>query len=248
MIKILKKIGSPLVRYLRRARKMELFNKDLEKFNQLNIDKRLNVSKDLYPFLDDRTAVTYFEPHYTYHPAWAARVVKEIQPKKHIDISSSLTFCTILSAFVETEFYDYRPALLSLDQLTSAEANLTSLHFGDNSIESLSCMHTIEHIGLGRYGDEIDPDGDIKAINELKRVCAPGGNLLIVVPVGEQKIMFNAHRIYSATSFVNYFEGFSLREFSLIDDAGNFIRKSDLSLADEQLFGCGCFWFIKNNN
>ena len=67
--------------YLRRARKMELFHKDLEKFKQLNIDNQLNVSKDLYACLDDRTAVTYFEPHYTYHPAWAARVVSEIQPK-----------------------------------------------------------------------------------------------------------------------------------------------------------------------
>lgn len=248
MIKKLKKIGSPLVHYLRRARKMEWFHKDLEKFKQLNIDNRLHVSKDLYACLDDRTAVTYFEPHYTYHPAWAARVVREIQPKKHIDISSSLPFCTILSAFVETEFYDYRPAVLSLDQLTSAEADLTSLHFDDNSIESLSCMHTIEHIGLGRYGDELDPDGDLKAISELKRVCAPGGNLLIVVPVGEQKIVFNAHRIYSATSLVNYFEEFSLKEFSLIDDAGGFIRKADLSLADEQHFGCGCFWFVKSNN
>jgi SAM-dependent methyltransferase len=246
MIKILKRIGSPLVQYVRKKRKLNLFYKELDQFKQLDTGKRLSVSKDLYPCLDDRTSITYFEAHYTYHPAWAARVIKEIMPEKHIDISSALTFCTMLSAFVETEFYDYRPALLSLDNLTSAEADLTSLHFADNSIESLSCMHTIEHIGLGRYGDRLDPEGDMKAIQELARVCAPGGNLLVVVPVGEQKIVFNAHRIYRAASFAEYFEGFTLKEFSLVDDKDGFMRGADLSLADKQLYGCGCFWFIKD--
>lgn len=248
MIKSLKRLATPIVHHFRRKRKLKLFYNDLEAFKKLDTGKRLAVSKDLFPVLDDRTSTTDFEPHYTYHPGWAARVVKAIGPKKHIDISSALTFCTTLSAFIKTEFYDYRPAMLSLDNLTCAQADLTALHFADNSIESLSCMHTIEHIGLGRYGDNIDPDGDIKAISELARVCAPGGSLLVVVPVGEQRVMFNAHRIYRAASFVEYFKGFTLKEFSLIDDNGDFLRGAALPLADKQVYGCGCFWLIKNNN
>ncbi|NDC42314.1 MAG: DUF268 domain-containing protein, partial [Chitinophagia bacterium] len=56
------------------------------------------------------------------------------------------------------------------------------LPFESDSIPSLSCMHTIEHVGLGRYGDQLDPQGDLKAIAELKRVVQPGGDLLFVTP------------------------------------------------------------------
>ena len=121
----------------------------------------------MFPTLLDRTATTKFEPHYIYHPAWAARVVAKINPAKHVDIASTLHFSTIISAFLPVEFYDYRPAILNLPGLVSKHADLTKLHFADNSIESLSCLHTIEHVGLGRYGDPIDPTGDVTACKEL---------------------------------------------------------------------------------
>ena len=149
------------------------------------------------PQLHDNTPNTNFDAHYIYHPAWAARIVKRINPEFHVDISSTLTFSSMLSVFIPVRFYDYRPAHLKLSGLTSSKADLQNLPFEDNSVESLSCMHTVEHIGLGRYGDSIDPDGDLKAICELKRVLAKNGNLLFVVPIGTPKIMFNAHRVYS---------------------------------------------------
>jgi SAM-dependent methyltransferase len=116
-------------------------------------------------------------------------------PAKHIDISGTLPFFFILSAFMPVEFYDFRTAPLHLSQLKCGSTDLTALHFSTGSVQSLSCMHTVEHVGLGRYGDPIDPDGDLKAIRELKRVLAPGGNLLFVVPVGKPSVVFNAHRI-----------------------------------------------------
>jgi len=219
---------------------------DFEKFQSLDFDKRIPISKDdLFPCLNDKTSTTYFEPHYTYHPAWAARVIREISPDKHIDISSSLQFCTMLSAFVKTEFYDFRPAVIELDNLESKKGNLMALDFETGSVFSISCMHTIEHIGLGRYGDEIDPSGDLKAIKELCRVCAPKGHLIVAVPVGKERIEFNAHRIYNALKFSKYFNGFTLKEFSLISDNGAFLRNADISDADHQRYGCGCFWFVK---
>lgn len=235
-------------------RKLSLRNKANNKFNaQLVLFKKLTQSnrfelntKDLYPCLYDDTQNTGFDAHYIYHPAWASRIIKEINPVKHIDISSTLHFCSILSAFIPTEFYDYRPAELNLSNLKSEREDLSNLSFKSNSIESLSCMHTVEHIGLGRYGDPIDPEGDIKAINELKRVVKPGGTILFVVPVGKPKIMFNAHRIYSPLMITNYFEGFRLKNFSLITDENKFIPNANLQDGLDQTYGCGCFWLIKN--
>ena len=206
-------------------------------------------AQDLYPCLNDKTASTGFDRHYVYHPAWAARKIRTINPGKHIDISSTLHFCSMLSAFLPVEFYDYRPANLVLDNLNSLGGNLLSLPFESNSVRSISCMHTVEHIGLGRYGDPLDYDGDLKAVKELKRVTAVGGNLLFVVPLGAfPRIFFNAHRIYTKSQVVEMFEGFLLKEFALIPEDehdGGLVVNPDEDLLSKQVYGCGCFWFVK---
>lgn len=201
---------------------------------------------DFFPCVSDKTPTTGFDKHYIYHPAWAARVLSKTKPHEHVDISSILYFSSIISAFIPTRFYDYRPPNLVLDNLVVGSLDICSLPFADNSIESLSCMHTVEHIGLGRYGEKIDPDGDIKAINELKRVLRPGGNLLFVVPIGKPRIQFNAHRIYSYSQILGLFSGLTLKEFSLISQYGNgIIYNSSEELADKERYGCGCFLFTK---
>ncbi len=186
------------------------------------------------------------DKHYICHTAWAARVLKAINPEKHVDIASSLFFNTIVSAFIPTHFYNYLPPDISLDNLQVDFADLNNLPFGDNSIPSLSCMHVVEHIGLGRYGDPIDPDGDLKAIAELKRVMSR--DLLFVVPIGIPIVLFNLHRIYTYRQIMSCFEDMKLMEFALIPDQtpGNLIRNAPPELADKQKYGCGCFWFRKD--
>ena len=204
---------------------------------------------DSWYIKNEKTSLTEFDRHYVYHTSWAARCVQKIKPAFHTDISSSLFFCGIVSAFCKVEFFDYRPAELVLTDLDCKKADLTGLHFPDNSIKSLSCMHTIEHIGLGRYGDPYDYDGDIKALTELKRVTAPGGDLLIVVPVGkESKIAFNAHRVYHPSLLLSYFKDFELVEFALIPETaadGGLVVNPDEKLIQTQNYACGCFWFKK---
>lgn len=232
-----------LIRYPFFFREYFLFKK------LLGDDKRFTVStRNLFPCLLDNTPKTGFEPHYIYHPAWAARVVRKINPVKHIDISSTVSFCTMLSAFIPVEFYDYRPAEIKFDNLECKRGDLTNLHFEDNSVESLSCMHTVEHIGLGRYGDVIDPVGDIRAAKELERVVKVGGSLVFVVPVGKPKIEFNAHRIYSYEQVLGMFPGMKLKEFSLVPDdykKYGLIHDADKEMVKDQDWGCGCFWFVK---
>ncbi|MDE3184127.1 MAG: DUF268 domain-containing protein [Bacteroidota bacterium] len=240
--KIIKKI-----RY-EKNRKLVLrrFRSEFDYFNSMDSEKRLkNDWEDIFPCLYDNLEITPFDSHYVYHPAWAARIIKEINPVNHIDISSSLHFCTMLSAFIPTEFYDYRPANLTLSSLTTGKADLTNLFFESESVESISCMHTIEHIGLGRYGDAVDPDGDLKAIKELQRVVKRGGSLLLVTPVGQPKIQYNAHRIYSFELINSLFGEFELKNFSLIDDRGTYIQNAKADLVKDLFYGCGCFWYVK---
>ena len=207
--------------------------------------------RDRAPQLGDRTATTAFDRHYVYHPAWAARVLGHIAPREHIDIGSTLHFSTLVSAFVPMRFYDYRPADLRLSSLQSNHADLTDLPFETGSVQCLSCMHVIEHIGLGRYGDPLDPDGVAKAIAELRRVLAPGGHLLCVVPVGKPRIQFNAHRIYSYEQVRAHFSELSLRQCALVPDDpanGGLLIDPPEALFDSQKYGCGCFWFQRERS
>lgn len=222
---------------------------DFLKFWKKDKHPRFNLSVlDFYPRLKDKTIKTGFDRHYVYHTSWAARKVKEINPGLHVDISSSLYFSGIVSAFVSVKFYDYRPAQLKLSNLQSNSCDLLKLYFPDNSIKSLSCMHTVEHVGLGRYGDTINPDGDIQACKELSRVLAVDGCFIFAVPIGKPKIEFNAHRIYSYEQVLNLFPDLKLIEFSIITDTveqGDFIENADPQLIQSQNYACGCFLFRK---
>lgn len=227
------------------------FRRDFEQFSSMGdkLPARFTLSwADRYPCLDDATAATPFDRHYIYHTAWAARTLAQTRPAEHVDISSSLYFAGLVSAFVPIRFYDYRPADLHLSQLTTGTADLTALSFPDASLASLSCMHVIEHIGLGRYGDPIDPEGDIKALRELNRVLAPGGDLLVVVPVGAPRICFNAHRIYDPDQVIAVVPECTLKELTLIPDSaedGHLVFNPGARLVARQRYGCGCFWFRK---
>jgi len=234
---------------IRFPKKVIRFLEYLGEFNQFrkSNDKRFTVSsRDIYPCLTDKIKQTPFDHHYTYHPAWAARILAKTNPEYHVDFSSILSFGSIVSAFIPIKFYDYRPADLKLSNWESGFADLTNLPFETNSQSSISCMHTIEHIGLGRYGDPLDASGDLKAIEELKRIVKPGGDLLFVTPVGRSRIEFNAHRIYGYQQIIDYFSPLQLIEFSLIPDAGGIINNADPELVVKQNYGCGCFWFKKN--
>jgi SAM-dependent methyltransferase len=197
----------------------------------------------LRPCPGDDTATTTYDAHYVYHTAWAARRLLAHPVAEHVDIGSDHRFTTIASAFQPMRFLDWRPAPIALDNLQCGHGNLLALDLPDRSLGSLSCMHVVEHIGLGRYGDPLDFHGADRAMAELQRVLAPGGLLYFVVPVGQPTIVFHAHRIFRASDIVAAFGELELLEFSLVLDDGRFVERVTPALADTQRYGCGCFLF-----
>lgn len=221
---------------------------DYVRFRRLTADWDCYFS-DVLPMLSDRTSVMGFDTHYVYHTAWAARVLKELNPIEHVDISSSIIFCGVASAFVPIRHYDFRTPMLNLPNLVCDRQDVTSLSFTDDSIPSLSCMHVIEHIGLGRYGDPINPLGDELAAKELARVLAPGGHLLIVLPLAQRaRIRFNGHRIYNLEKVKLLFAKLELVEFSFLNDGKGdlFMRHATEKDIQGSDYGCGCFIFRKS--
>ncbi|MEO7405009.1 MAG: DUF268 domain-containing protein [Burkholderiales bacterium] len=207
----------------------------------------LNAS-NLWPCLADRTAQTPFDPHYFFQGAWLARRLAATKPALHVDVGSSVVMLSVMSATVPTVFLDYRPIAPNLAGLVPVAGNLTRLPFADDSIQSLSCLHVIEHVGLGRYGDPLDPTGGKRALGELARVLAPGGRLYVSMPVGLERVCFNAHRVFAPQAVLAAATGLTLESFSLVDDAGAFQAEVALDRAQSMAYGCGMFVMRKQES
>jgi SAM-dependent methyltransferase len=199
--------------------------------------------------LGNRTSATPFDRHYVYHTAWALRRLLEHRPAAHIDVSSSIYFVALASAAIPVTHFDYRPPRLLLPNLECRAGDVLSLPLESQSVASLSCMHVLEHIGLARYGEALDPLGDVKGARELSRVLAPGGRLYFVVPVGRPRVCFNGHRIYDVQSVRALFPSLTLDESALIPDdaASGLVGNPSDDLIDAQEYGCGCFVFRSGN-
>ena len=200
---------------------------------------------DMQPCLGDWISHTPFDAHYFYQGAWLARKIAHAKPEKHVDIGSSVLTISVLSACVDTVFVDYRPLKVSLPGLTSIPGDILNLPFEANSVESLSCLHVIEHIGLGRYGDPIDPEGSVKAAAELQRIVRPQGRLFLSLPIGRERVCFNAHRVHAPASVLKMFGQMRLMEFSYVDDAGQYHAGAQIEAASQLEYGCGLFQFEK---
>jgi SAM-dependent methyltransferase len=198
------------------------------------------------PQLFDATSVTEFDPHYFYQSAWCARHIATRKPLKHVDIASQINLIAPLSAFVEVEFIDYRPLNVMLNGLTSRAGTILALPFDSRTVKSVSCLHVIEHIGLGRYGDALDPLGSEKACKELQRILATDGDLYLTTPVGVERVEFNAHRIHAPQSIIRFFSELKLIDFSCIDDNGRYYEHAAPDQCSSYHYGLGMFHFRRN--
>jgi len=113
--------------------------------------------------------------------------------------------------------------------------------------DSLSCLHAVEHFGLGRYGDPVRYDGYALGLDNLYRMLKEGGKFYVSVPIGPQRIEFNAHRVFSVGYLLKCFEGrYLVDQFSFVDDRGDLHEDVALSESDVQknfgcVYGCGIF-------
>jgi SAM-dependent methyltransferase len=196
---------------------------------------------DLWPMLSDRVATSPYDRHYFHQDAWAARRIADRAPAEHVDVASRVDLAGFLTSVTEVTYVDIRPLEARMPRLSSVAGSVLALPYPDRSLDSVSCLHVAEHIGLGRYGDPLDPHGTRKAAAELQRVLAPGGELLFSLPVGRPRLVFNAHRVHDPRAVAEFFDELELVEFCGVDDAGEWVEGRQLEdLADSE-YACGCY-------
>lgn len=172
------------------------------------------------------------------------------KPEKHIDIGSRIDgFIAHVASFREIEVFDIRPMENNIPNIKYTQVNFMDESLSlENYCDSISSLHVFEHFGLGRYGDVVDYEGHIKGLNNINKILKKGGKFYFSVPIGPQRIEFNAHRAYSLEQVMDYFEGLRLHEFALIPDKpmdSGLIVDPGRDIISKQTYGCGRFWFKK---
>jgi SAM-dependent methyltransferase len=184
---------------------------------------------------------------YFHQDLWAARKIFVANPQEHWDIASRIDgFVAHLLTFRSVNVVDIRDLESKIHGLNFHQGDVTCLDLADNSIASLSCLHAMEHVGLGRYGDPIDPNGYMKGILELQRILAPGGKLYFSVPIGKERVEFNAQRVFNPKTIIEAFRELELIEFAAVNEAADLIEFADWKDFCFSRRACGLFVFTKH--
>ncbi len=164
----------------------------------------------IYPCLNDDAPAQSARSSYFYQDCWAARQVFNEKPSYGVDLGSTVLLVGVLSQFVPYVSVDIRPLQAELEGLSAVHGSVLNLPFADNEVPCITTMCVLEHIGLGRYGDQLAASGTVDAVAEIARVIRPGGIVVYSVPVGRSLTEFNAHRRFTYEQAASLFAGWEL--------------------------------------
>jgi len=151
------------------------------------LKSKLNESEwplALYPCLYDRNSQSASLGEYFWQDLYVATRIIEENPIRHVDVGSRVDgFIAHLACVRRVEVFDIRPLVSKIENVEFTQWDITAPNAAFNgAAECVSCLHTLEHIGLGRYGDQLDPDGWRKGLKSLVDLVALGGGALAFRP------------------------------------------------------------------
>jgi hypothetical protein len=185
---------------------------------------------------------------------FVSQKIFKANPNKHVDIGSRVDgFVSNVASFREIEIFDIRDIEIKLPNIIFKQADFSK----DNKVinnycDSLSCLHTLEHFGLGRYGDPIDINAYISGFENLAKCIYVGGIFYLSVPIGTERVEFNANRVFNPQTIINLsmVNNLKLAEFYIINKDFNvisvdFANESEIYKLSQQDYNLGIFIFTK---
>ena len=205
---------------------------------------------------EKRTSSGSASGHYFHQDLLVARKVFERSPERHVDIASRVDgFVAHVASFRPIEVFDIRPLKNKIPNIIFHQCDLMVPQEEQwEYCDSLSCLHALEHFGLGRYGDPINIEGHRDGFRNLARILRRNGMLYLSVPIGPERIDFNGHRVLNVRTILDLArDEFELIGFSYVDDQGDL--QTNIELTNELIknncecyYGCGIFEFKKTGS
>lgn len=221
-------------------------------FKFLRLGGRVDAFMPIVSDLNDEAGVA--KGHYFNQDLYVARKIYENSPIKHIDVGSRIDgFVLACAAYRKIYVVDIRDLSgVQVPNIEFIQADMMSpLNSDLLSADSVSCLHALEHFGLGRYGDPINPNGHLEGLENIEKIVKPGGTLYLSFPITEkkEKVLFNAHRVFNYKSIPNWtpLANFELISFSYVDDNGDFHEDVDIKKSFQINSGCGVYIFRKKD-
>lgn len=240
--------------YLKSKLGLDSFYIDLEKLKKQKGSDTTFQFGEIHPVLSERyNDAGTMSGQYFHQDLYVAHRIFVNNPNRHVDIGSRIDgFVAHVAVFRPIEVLDIRKQNSKVKNISFKQADLMQLPSDmiDYS-DSISSLHAIEHFGLGRYADPIDYWGHIKGIQNITEILKKGGRFYFSVPIGSQRIEFNAHRIFSIKYLLDILkDSFEVAGFSYVDDNGDFYE--NITLSEKSIDsnfncnqGCGIFELIK---
>lgn len=228
------------------------FEEDMQRYMEQNHRPSFAIQeKYLWPVIKDKYAMAGTINNYFWQDLWAARLIYKTGVRKHFDIGSRIDgfIAHLLSMDMDVTLIDIREFPGEVENLHTIVDDATTLRqIPDNSIESMSALCSLEHFGLGRYGDPIDSEACFRCFEEIQKKVKKDGNLYISLPIGKERVEFNAHRVFYASTILQEFHQMELVEFSCTAE-GKIEYNVDIHKYDKDThdgnFRYGLFHFVK---
>lgn len=216
--------------------------------------KNRNIDLSLSPILTDKyESGGVAKGHYFHQDLYVAQKIYERNPVKHFDIGSRVDgFVAHVATTRKIVVIDIREITSNVANIEFQKIDMMSLDSRNYEIcDSISCLHALEHFGLGRYGDPIDIDGHIKGHQNISKLLKPEGIFYFSTPIGSERIEFNNQRVFNIKTILKLFEEqYELLAFSFVDDMGDLHK--EVNLNEEKIatncgcnYGCGIFEWKK---
>lgn len=191
---------------------------DAERYRELNHRSNFEIRQEyMWPVIAEKYAPAGVIGNYFWQDLWAAKMIIKSGVNKHFDIGSRLDgfIAHLLAANIDVTMIDVRNFPSKVEHLNTIVDDATSLHqILDESVASMSALCSLEHFGLGRYGDPIDPEACFKCFDNIQKKLKKGGRLYLSVPIGRERLEFNAHRVFYASTILECFQELHLEELS----------------------------------
>ncbi len=213
------------------------------------------ISHELPVLADYQDQAGTARGHYFHQDLLVASFVNSAAPERHIDVGSRIDgFVAHVASFRPIEVLDVR-ALKDTGHQNIRFLVRDLMNSADDMIgiaDSVSCLHAIEHFGLGRYSDPINPDGHIVGFRNIWRMVKPGGVLYMGFPIGKtNEVHFNAHRVFHPKDILSWADDIDsscVERFDYVDDAGALHKNVDLFGTElDVVHGCGIYTLRRPN-